>query len=85
LLGAGLPLPAASLAIASLIHSQGMGDRHKTYLTTQRDGFDLNAYIGEWFETAYTVKPYDYGFGLARAGYPCKKLPPGLERAIEKR
>jgi hypothetical protein len=85
----------AGLAIASLIHNQGVGDLYRVYVTTQRDGLDFNlAYIGaeftypnkkEEFETAYMVKLYDYGFGLARAGYPWKKLPPGIEGAAGKR
>ena len=64
-------------------------------MTTQRDGLDFNlAYIGsdfkyenkkEEFETPHMVKLYDYGFGLARAGYPWRKLPPGLDAPIRMR
>ncbi len=82
----------AGLAIASLIQNQGIGDLYRIFLTAKHDGLDFNlAYIGDEFtyvgkkqefETAYMVKLYDYGFALARAGYPWKKLPPGLEGAV---
>jgi predicted patatin/cPLA2 family phospholipase len=82
----------AGQAIGSLIHTQGIGDVFRIYLTTQRDGLDFNlGYIGsefvyegkkEQFETAYMVKLYDYGYRLAEKGYPWKKLPPGLESPL---
>jgi len=85
----------AGLAVASLIHSQGIADLYRIYVTTQHDGLDFNlAYIGsdfryqdkkEEFETPYMIKLYDYGFALARAGYPWKKLPPGLDAPIRVR
>ena len=83
----------AGLAIASLIHHQGIGDLFRIYFTAQRDGIDFNlAYIGEdftfpskkeEFETAYMVKLYDYAFALGRAGYPWKKVPPPLQHAAD--
>src|SRR5262245_62166775 len=37
----------AGRAITSLIHTQGIGDLYRIYVTTQREGFDFNlAYIG---------------------------------------
>src|SRR5262249_56034586 len=40
----------AGRAINSLLHTQGLGDLYRIYLTTQRDGFDFNlAYIGADF------------------------------------
>jgi predicted acylesterase/phospholipase RssA len=73
-------------AVSSLINSQGLGDLYRIYLTTQRDGIDYNlAYIGsdfdaphkEEFDTAYMQKLFDYGYMLARTGYPWQKYPPG--------
>ena len=85
----------AGLAISSLIRNQGVGDLYRIYLIAQRDNLDFNlAYIGEdftylgkkeEFDSAYMVKLYDYGFGLARAGYPWKKLPPRLDGEVEQR
>jgi hypothetical protein len=79
----------AGRAIDSLIHTQGLGDLFRIYLTAQRDGIDFNlAYIGsdfvykdkkQQFETAYMQALYDYAFYKARDGYSWRKLPPGLE------
>ncbi len=82
----------AGMAIGSLIHTQGLGDLYRIYLTSQRDGLDFNlAYIGpefrfenkkEDFDTAFMNALFDYGYRLGREGYPWKKLPPGLESPI---
>jgi hypothetical protein len=78
----------AGRAIDSLIHTQGIGDLYRIYATTQRDGLDFNlAYIGSDFsaprtgdfDTTFMKALFDYGYQLARNGYPWKKLPPGLE------
>jgi hypothetical protein len=79
----------AARAIDSLIHTQGVGDLFRIYLTTQRDGLDFNlAFIGpdfiyptkhEQFENAYMVKLFDYGYELGRNGYPWRKFPPGFD------
>jgi hypothetical protein len=80
----------AGRAIASLIHTQGIGDLYRIYVTAQRDGLDYNlAYIGpdfnyqgvkkEEFDTPYMQALFKYGFDLAKGGYPWKKLPPGLD------
>jgi hypothetical protein len=78
----------AGRAIDSLIHTQGIGDLYRIYATTQRDGLDFNlAYIGSDFsapragdfDTAFMKALFDYGYQLARNGYPWKKLPPGLD------
>jgi hypothetical protein len=78
----------AGRAINSLIHSQGVGDLYRIYLTTQRDGLDFNlAYIGadfnaphkEEFDNAYMRALFDYGFQHARNGYPWQKTPPGVQ------
>src|SRR5499433_2227286 len=82
----------AGHAIRSLIHTQGLGDLYRIYVTTQRDGFDFNlAYIGadftfenkkEEFDTGYMRALFDYGENLGREGYPWKKTPPGLETQL---
>jgi predicted acylesterase/phospholipase RssA len=79
----------AARAIGALIHTQGMGDLYRIYLTAQRDGLDFNlAYIGadfsyqgksKQFETAYMQALYGYGERLAKGGYSWHKLPPGLD------
>jgi predicted acylesterase/phospholipase RssA len=82
----------AGHAITSLIHTQGLGDLYRIYLTAQRDGFDFNlAYIGPdfryenkkgEFDTLYMQALFDYGYNLARPGYPWRKSPPGLETPL---
>jgi len=80
----------AGPAIASLIHSQGMGDLNRIYITAQRDGLDFNlAYIDDDFnfphkmdfDTEYMKALFDYGFRQGRDGYPWKKIPPMLGEA----
>jgi predicted acylesterase/phospholipase RssA len=82
----------AGRAVASLLHSQGIGDLYRIYTTAQRDGVDYNlAYISpdfkaehkQEFDTNYMLALYDYGYQLARKGYPWRKVPPGLD-ALEK-
>ena len=83
----------AGRAINSLLHTQGLGDLYRIYLTTQRDGFDFNlAYIGpdftfegkkEEFDTLYMKALFDYGYNLGLQGYRWKKCPPGLETRLE--
>ncbi len=79
-------LNIAGRAISSLIHTQGIGDLYKMYLITKRDGIDFNlAYIPsdftekhkKPFETDYMKRLFDYGYKLARKGYPWQKYPPG--------
>jgi hypothetical protein len=77
----------AGRAVSSLIHTQGIGDLYKIYLTTQRDGVDFNlAYIPasftaprqEEFDTEYMRQLYALGYDMATKGYPWQKTPPGL-------
>ena len=83
----------AGRAIASLIHTQGIGDLYRIYVTAQRDGLDFNlAYIDsdfkyegikkEEFDTPYMQALFDYAFKLGKGGYPWKKTPPGLEAPL---
>ncbi len=78
----------AGRAISSLIHTQGIGDLYRIYLTTQRDGLEYNlAFIGPdfamkhdaEFDPVFMRALYDYGYGLAKDGYPWRKSPPGFE------
>lgn len=82
----------AGPAIASLIHTQGLGDLNRIYLTAQRDGLDFNlAYIDEDFrfehrmdfDTAYMKALFDYGFRQGRDGYPWKKIPPMFDTSTD--
>jgi len=80
-------LDIAGRAVASLIHTQGIGDLYQMYLITKRDGIDFNlAFISsdfkvehkEQFDTNYMRKLFDHGYKLARKGYPWQKYPPGF-------
>jgi hypothetical protein len=79
-------LDIAGRAISSLIQSQGLGDLYRIYLLARRDGLDYNlAFIGddfdvqlrEPFDQAYMRALFDYGYDLARDGYPWHGVPPG--------
>ena len=82
----------AGHAILSLIHTQGLGDLYRIYVTAQRDGFDFNlAYIGpdftfqdkkEVYDTLYMKALFDHGYNLGRQGCPWKNTPPGLETQL---
>jgi predicted acylesterase/phospholipase RssA len=83
----------AGRAIDSLIHTQGIGDLYRIYVTTQRDRLDFNlAYIDtdfqyegehEQFDTRYMNSLFEYGRRLGQQGYPWKKAPPGLEHPAD--
>ena len=75
-------------AISSLIHTQGIGDLYRIYLTAQKDGLGYNlAFIPptfnephrEMFDTEYMRALYKTGYDMAVKGYPWSKYPPGLE------
>src|SRR5262249_20559968 len=77
-------------AISSMIQTQGIGDLYRIYATAQQDKIDFNlAFIGseftmihkEEFDTAYMRALYDYGYQLARKGYPWRRVPPGMAGA----
>lgn len=77
----------AGRAISSLIHTQGVGDLYRIYLTTQRDGVDFNlsfipsdfhpAHTQE-FDTLYMQALFDRGYAMAKSGYTWQKVPPGF-------
>ena len=77
----------AGRAISSLIHTQGIGDLYRIYLTTQRDSVDFNlAFIPdsfnaphtEDFDTEFMRQLYAVGYDMAAKGYPWQKKPPGF-------
>ena len=77
----------AGRAVASLIHTQGIGDLYRIYATAQRDGVEFNlAFIPstfdsrhtEEFDNEYMRELYDVGYDLALKGFPWAKLPPGF-------
>lgn len=80
-------LSIAGRAIAAMIHTQGVGDLYRIYVTAKRDGLDYNlAYIPstfnvphrEEFDTNYMRQLFDTGYQMAAAGYPWQKQPPVL-------
>jgi predicted patatin/cPLA2 family phospholipase len=80
-------LTIAGRAISSLIHTQGIGDLFRIYLTTQRDEVDFNlAYIPDTFNAPHNsdFDPefmgllYAEGYNLAVKGNPWTKTPPGF-------
>jgi len=79
----------AGRAIASLIHTQGIGDLYRIYATAQRDGVDFNLTFipssfnfphKEEFDNEYMRKLYDVGYGQGRTGVPWAKVPPGFAK-----
>ena len=78
----------AGRAISSLIRTQGIGDMYRLYFGAQRDGLDYHlAYIPsdfnetpkEIFDSEYMRKLFDFGYRMAKAGYPWHKAPQGFE------
>jgi predicted patatin/cPLA2 family phospholipase len=80
-------LSIAGRAVASLIHTQGIGDLYRIYATAQRDGVDFNlsfippsfnAPHKEEFDNEYMRKLYDVGYDFAAKSSPWAKVPPGF-------
>jgi predicted acylesterase/phospholipase RssA len=81
-------IPIASRSISTLIKTQGIGDLYEIHSIAKRDGVDYNlAYIpedfvlrsNEIFDRSYMNALFQKGYEMGRAGYPWRKLPPGLE------
>lgn len=79
----------AGRAIASLIHTQGIGDLFRIYATTQRDGVDFNLTFipasfnfphKEEFDNEYMRKLYDTGYEQGVKGVRWAKTPPGFTK-----
>ena len=77
----------AGRAVASLIHSQGIGDLYRIYATAERDGVDFNlgfipanfnAPHPEEFDNAYMRALYQVGYDMTLKGCPWLKVPPGF-------
>ena len=77
----------AGRALASLIHSQGIGDLYRIYATAARDGVEFNLAVipstfnephPEEFHNPYMRKLYAVGYDQASKGFPWLKLPPGF-------
>ena len=80
-------LPIVLKTVGQLIHTQGVGDLYKMYISTQQDNVGYNlAYIEddfefphlEEFDQAYMRALYDYGEKKAKGGYKWFKEPFGL-------
>jgi len=78
-------LPIAMRAVSSLIHTQGIGDIYRIFLTCQRDGVDFNlAFIPpefnvphrEEFDTNYMRALFDLGYEMAATTNFWYKTPP---------
>lgn len=76
----------AGRAISSLIHTQGIGDLYRIYLTTRDEEVDYNlAFIGkdfvaehkQDFDTEFMRALFRYGFEAGQGGYAWHKHPPG--------
>ncbi len=77
----------AGRAVGTLIHTQGVGDLYRIFVTAHLDKVDFNlAYIPAdfshpnpgVFNTDYMRALYNVGFERAKNGYEWQKFPPGL-------
>ncbi len=77
----------AGRAISSMIHTQGVGDLYRIYLTAQRDGVKFNlTHIPEdfthphpeEFDTAFMQALFARGYAHATGGQTWKTQPPGF-------
>jgi hypothetical protein len=77
----------AGRAIASMIHTQGVGDLYRIYFTAQRDALDFNlAFVPEdfqhphpeEFDTAFMRALFQRGYDMAAKGFPWRKAPPDV-------
>jgi len=77
----------AQRSIASLIHTQGIGDTYRIYAVAERDGVDFNLTFipssfnfphKEEFDNEYMRKLYDVGYDQGAKGIPWMKTPPGF-------
>lgn len=75
----------AGRAISTMIHSQGIGDLYRIYLTAQRDNVRFNlAHIPsqfnhphrEEFDTDFMKALYGLGYSQAKQGYAWQAVPP---------
>jgi len=80
-------LSIAGRAVASLIHTQGIGDLYRIYAAAERDGVDFNLTFipptfnfphKEEFDNEYMRALYDVGYDFGVKGLPWAKVPPGF-------
>jgi hypothetical protein len=85
-------LPIALRAVSALMQSQGVGDLHRIFTTTRRDGVDYNlAFIpptfttphAKDFDTKYMRALFQVGYDMAAKGYPWQKSPPGYDAPFQ--
>lgn len=78
-------LKIAVRAVDCLIHTQGIGDLYRMYLTSKRDNVEFNlAFIptefslkpAEGFDPVYMGHLFDLAYRTARNGYSWAKVPP---------
>jgi len=83
-------IPVVIRSMESLIRTQGIGDMYRMYLGAKRDNLDYNlAYIPydfnvkatEVFDPVYMNALYEWGYELARQGYPWSRSPPEYIRS----
>jgi predicted patatin/cPLA2 family phospholipase len=72
-------------AISSMVESQGVGDLYRIYAMTKRDSVDYNlaSIPPDWvpnpkepFDPDDMKRLYDFGYDMAKSGYPWQKYPP---------
>ncbi|MBB4265100.1 patatin-like phospholipase family protein [Roseospira visakhapatnamensis] len=73
---------------SALIRSQTRGDLYRLWVSAQKHGFafrlgyvpaDFDAGVAAGFNPVYMGRLYTLGYAQARAGYPWRTAPPGLE------
>ena len=75
-------------SLGTIIRTQGIGDLYRIFLGALRDGAEFKlAYISpdfsypsqEFFDPEYMRALFDYGYELAKDGYPWENAPPGID------
>jgi predicted acylesterase/phospholipase RssA len=79
----------AGRAISTLVKTHGEGDLYRIYVLALRDKIDYNlasipkgvgADTGEgMFNTVFMQKLFNFGYDMAKNGYPWDKYPPGYQ------
>jgi len=79
-------------SVSALIQSQGYGDLIRIAATSERDGIDFrlafiprsfDRHADEPFDRDYMNALFEFGYGLARGGYPWATRPPRLVELVE--
>jgi predicted patatin/cPLA2 family phospholipase len=81
----------ASRSLDTLMNTNVLGDMYRIYLAAERDGLEyhlafipenFSAESNETFDPVYMTELFNFGFELARKGYPWQRTPPGYDTAI---